>query len=323
MVMWVHSEPRTSILKAAPKSKWAKTRTYTRLTNLSKNMAGAVRVDLVHGYSTFKKRVSAAKIEEFWISGDPSKIMAIIPWDDMHEDMGPARRTLAGTLTSAAGFSLERLPPPVKNELRFDMKNPSIRNFVDKRTGEWITDAKKSTQELIQQQVARSMNEALTPRQVAAEIKGTIGLGTRLTAAYQNYVRGMQGKDIPAANQQAYAAKKMDDLLQYRAMMIARTETRLATNQGQLAVWRQAADQSLIDRGTARKVWIVDGAPCEICEPMDGVAVPLDEFWTLPNGEQVDVPTESHPHCFCGMELDFGNSAQRLEDAQPEESEEE
>jgi hypothetical protein len=107
-------------------------------------------------------------------------------------------------------------------------------------------------------------------------------------------------------------------------MMIARTETKNAINRGALAVWKAGRDQGLIDE-TATKEWVVDGDPCEICEPMDGVQVPLDESWTIEllNGQemQVEIPSQAHPHCYCGMELHFGKDEERNEEDNDDETE--
>lgn len=168
-----------------------------------------------------------------------------------------------------------------------------------------VVNIQADTQNIIQNAVARSFSNALTPRDVASSIRNSIGLFPGQQTALMNYRQGLKESGMKPDRVDAFSSKYEDRLLDYRAKMIARTETRQATNQGQLFIWQDAQNQDLI-APTAKKVWVVDGAPCEICEPMDGVAIGLAESWTLPNGDIADIPTDAHPHCFCGMELEFG-----------------
>lgn len=298
-------EPREIVRKA--RTKQPTTRTYARLSALSKRMANAVHVDIYHGLSTFKKKVSASKLEEAYKSKSYGEIMAVIPWDDMYEDLDPAWQKLHGNFLEAAKLTVPSLPTPMKREMRFDTKNPNIKRYLDRQTGTLIVNIKQNTLDIVQAAVQRSFTQALSPKRVADQIKGSIGLYPRQEVALYNYTRGLQESGVKPEKILTLSSKYEDRLLNQRAMTIARTETRFATNNGQLSIWKQGANEGYINRNKAKKVWIVDGDPCPICEPMDGVAVGLDEMWILETGDICDVPTDSHPNCFCGMELDFGD----------------
>ncbi len=74
---------------------------------------------------------------------------------------------------------------------------------------------------------------------------------------------------------------------------------------GQLEVWRAGQNEGLITH-KAKKVWVIDGRPCDDCIEMDGEAVGLNDYWVMPSGKHVEIPTDSHPNCECGQSLDFG-----------------
>lgn len=309
MTHFICSHGHKHLIEKAAKPRRKVTRTYTRVENLSKQMARAVQVNLITGIKKFKKKVNPDKLFEAWKTGSYGHIMETIPWYDLPADIEKVHDPLKQSSFKSSLISLEALPPPVKKGLRYDINNPAIKNFLNKRTGNLVTDITNDTQKVIQQSVQRSFTQALRPDQVGRMIKGNIGLLPRHAIAVDNYRIQLEKNGMAPDQVDTLTGKYQDRLLNYRANMIARTETRFATNHGQLSIWREAANQDLIDRSTAKKVWVTDGAPCEICDPMDGIAIPIDSLWVLNNGDQVEIPTESHPHCMCGMELDFGFGA--------------
>lgn len=307
MIKLVFKEPRVLVRKGRKRKV---TRTYKKLFALSNQMSKAVQVDLVKGIKTFRKRVSSEALHTAWKTGEYSKVLRQIPWEKFPVDLEPAYSKIRDTAFKSTAQTIAQLPPPVKSGLRFDTKNPLIRSYLHKRTGELVTLISHDTQKVIQNAVIRSFNEALTPKQVSSMIRDSIGLLPQHEVAVFNFRNALEKKGESPDRVDELVGNYQDRLLDYRANMIARTETRMATNQGELSVWKEAANQGYFDTNTANKIWIVDGDPCEICEPMDGVSVPLYQSWTLNNGDVVDIPTESHPHCMCGMELSFGEAVQ-------------
>lgn len=308
--MYFAREPQLVLKARKPRRKWKATRTYHRLEGLSRQMAHGVRVDLLRGLNTFKKRIDPDKVYEAWLSRDYEGIRREIPWDQMDHDIEPAFTKVGVGLARAGGISFEALPPPVKSTLRWDTKNPRIRNLIEGRKAENFVNLSTQSAKNIQSWVHNSFDHALSPRQVADRIKDSIGLIPQHQVAVDRYRVGLVTNGATQASADRLASDYAERLLDWRAMTIARTETRIATNQGQLSVWQQAADDNLIDRATARKVWIVDGDPCPICEPMDGVSVPLDGIWVLSDGSSTDCPPlDVHPNCYCGMELETEEDA--------------
>lgn len=319
----IHFHGRQYVTKARrARPKWKNVRTQARLESLGKQMSSAVGVSLTKGITTFKKSIDPQKIYDAWIGKDFTDVLETIKWSDLHDHIDDGFSKVGETMGKASLISLEALPPPIQDNLRFDTHNPRIRGFIASRTAENFKNLSEDSAQNIQASVTQSFDLALTPRQVANQVIGSIGLLPRHAAAVDKYEKGLLAGKMDPSRASELASQYADRLLDYRAMSIGRTEVRLATNRGQLAVWQQAADQDLIDRSTARKVWVVDGDPCEICEPMDGIAVPLESSWTLNTGDTVDVPTESHTHCECGMELEFGESQDKLEASTPDEGDE-
>ena len=297
------------VQKASPKKRRVRrekvTVTYRRLSQLGKQMGAAINVDLVRGIQAFKKRVPRDVLAEAFKSGDYLAALRVVPWEKLPEDLQLVFSQLFNTVDKASAIQIEKLPPNINERLRFDTANPTIRNFLGRRTAELVTNIEEDTRANIRDVIASSFTQAQTPRQLADRIKGSIGLLPAHEQALANYKRGLEEDGRSAKDVERLGDKYEARLLDYRAKMIARTETRAAIVSGQLSVWREGRKQGLIEH--ARKEWVVDGAPCDICEPMDEVTVDLDEPFIV-DGEEVDGPPEPHPSCQCGLELHFADT---------------
>lgn len=286
-----------------PKTKVKNAWKAKRVDALALKMRSVVSLDLLNGIQTFKKRISPEALMEAWKNGQYEHLDGFIPWDDLHKDLNPAAKRIRRGLFDASGIAISQLPAPVSRHLRWDAENPRLRNFVDKRIGNLIVGIQHDTRVLVRNLITRSFREALTPRDVAQELIGSIGLHPRYETALRNYKRFViyeSGEKNPD-NQQKLINRYETKLLKSRAMTIGRTEVRQATNVGQRLVWTEAANQGLINKATAKRVWVVDGDPCPECEPLDGTETTLDEPY--PGGYE---PGEVHPNCECIEILELG-----------------
>lgn len=307
-------EPRGLIRKARTKRRT--TRTYKKVSELTHVMSKSASVSLLKGIRTFKKRIPLKALEDAFKTGNLANIMSVIPWDHLPTDLDPAFSKMHDAWAKAADFSVKALPKNVHPELRFDTSNPALARYLRKRTGSLIMDINVGTQRSIQRVIHHAYDVSqtsadLVPKIVERLVLDPIGLDPRRAQALQKFSESYRPGGLRygtgAENERISTDRMKDRLFEARAMTIARTEMRYATNHGQLEIWKDAANRGFVDRQTAKKVWIVDGAPCDICEPMDGVAVGIDDQWVLPDGSMAEIPTDSHPNCMCGMELDFGD----------------
>lgn len=298
-----------------PRKAWKSTRTRKRIDALSERMGSAVKLDLVKGFDRFKRRIDPQKVYEAYLSGNYHKVILSVPWEGFQEDFDPSFKRVGESYIESGQLSLEAMPIPKDVHLRWDTSNPRVRQHIASRKAFNFTNLSEDSAKNIRMWTTASLDRALTPRQVAEGIKSQIGLLPAHAAAVEKYRQGLLSGGMPGLRAEALSSEYADRLLDYRATMIGRTETRLATNQGQLSVWRQAADQGLIDRHTTRKRWITAGSdPCDVCEPMDGKTVSMDGFWTLNDGTTSDCPPEDvHPHCDCTFDIVYGQEAEEEE----------
>lgn len=277
-----------------PKSRVRGAARAKRVDALARRMQRVVALDLYNGLITFRKKIKPSQVQAAWQAGSYEALDEYIPWREIDQVLITPKSRLRSVLLGASSLAIEALPPPVRSGLRWDLENPAIRQFVDRRLGERVRGITDETREHIREAAARSFRYAETPRDVAQEIVDSIGLHKQYRDALRNYRFGLIQAGKPADTVEKLSDRYRDQLLKARSMNIARSETRRAANHGQRSVWREAGRQGLIDPKKARRVWVVDGNPCEICEPLDGAETTLEE--PFPGGLE---PGDAHTNCEC------------------------
>ena len=267
-----------------------------QLEALKDRMSSVFAVSFADGMRRMKRNVNAETLEAAVRSRDYKKVMEQVPLKNVGDYIQGAVDSLGKTVVASAGAARAELPASIEKDIRLDTQNSAISAYLDSRTGAMIEDVTDGVQASVQQAVRGAFTQGMSPRQVADQIRDTIGMNSRQSQQYQNF----QGSD----EDRAALKGRLED---YRAMMVARTEVSFAANQGQLAVWNAGQQQGLIP-DDAKKVWTTDGRPCpKICDPMDNVQVGVDEDFTLPDGVTVPAPP-AHPHCRCRMQLNIGDN---------------
>lgn len=209
---------------------------------------------------------------------------------------------------------MEEKNPKPSTDLRFDLINPHAVAYARTHLSEGLGPLKEGGREIIQREVTRAMSGQQTSQQVARIIRdNALALTPEQVIASDEHWKDLIKKGLDANTINRRMAKFNARQLQNRAETIAHTETHRAAAGGQLAAWREAQRQRVIEPGTMVKVWYVawDDRLCPACEGMDGVAVGLDETFARNRdgtpvansfGELMEFP-DMHPNCRCTFNL--------------------
>jgi hypothetical protein len=189
-------------------------------------------------------------------------------------------------------------------EGRFDMTNPRAIQAVRTAVANLIREISHSQRQAVREIIELAFIEGLPPARSAQLIREVVGLTRRQAAkvaAFEVKLYETVGTTTEIQRRvERYAAAQ----LRQRSMMIARTETINAASAGQRELWRQAVDQGYLPSNQKRR-WIVtpdDRLDEEVCEPMTGQEVGLNEPFTTGDGRKVMGPT-AHPNCRCSQRL--------------------
>lgn len=199
--------------------------------------------------------------------------------------------------------------------LSFNLVNPKAVEYGQRATLDLVQPFKDQAKETIRTFLAKALSGETTASGAAKDIKDLIGLDPNRVRRADNFWQKLVEDGVSDSNIERRVGRYMDSLLRERAEVIARNEIHKAAGAGQQAAWDEAVRTSLIDKAEYSKVWIVtwDEVLCDLCEPMDGEAVPMDEPFDTPNGP-MDFP-DMHVNCRCTANLVKTDDVERYVDS--------
>lgn len=219
--------------------------------------------------------------------------------------------------------------------LQFDLLNPASVEWLRQSGGKLIAEISEDTRKSIADIVIAGFEKGQHPYEQARTIKQVIGLTQKQSRAVSNFRDMLYGDGVrlkealtrelrdkrfdktllrtikeggALSREQAdkMVARYYDRYKQYRAKMIARTETLRASNAGQQALWEQNAGKGLLPEERTRRYWITGPGSCHIClqaARTNSEGVRLKQQFNTELGP-IDFPP-IHPHCRCGVAMKF------------------
>lgn len=177
----------------------------------------------------------------------------------------------------------------------FDETNPEATRWAEQHAAELVTAIAEDARATIRLVVREGFTHGVSPRQIAANLRATIGLTERDAQAVMTRQLKLVERGVEAEKATSAAERYATTLRNTRVMTIARTETMRAANEGQLQLWRQAQGAGMLPL-TAMKEWIT-ADPCPLCAPLNGEQVLVDQDFSV----GTDPPL--HVRCRCTIGL--------------------
>ena len=187
--------------------------------------------------------------------------------------------------------------------------SPHVLRYARDLSSSLVTNVTEETRAAVRWAIHEAIREGKAPAVAHRAISNLVGLTRRDASRLWRLAETANTTELTVERAR---------MLKRRGMSIARTETITASSRGQQAAWHTLADDGLIDRETFRRIWTVtpDDRLCELCAPMDGMTISLDESYestqrgVLPSdrkpydGDTVDGPT-LHTACRCIERAEF------------------
>ncbi|MGB9886744.1 MAG: phage minor head protein [Moorellales bacterium] len=291
--MWVKKEPVLKVVKPEDPE-------WKLLHRVADSKLDQVKKAFLLAIAATQEKIVVTKMAEALAAGDLAAVESMIDWGAFGASFGIIQdvfRDIAEEVGKAAARELGRR---IRAELRFDLLNPRAVEFIRQHTGDLIRQITEESRQAIRAIIRQAFEEGGHPHGQVKKIVQHIGLTERQSRAVENYRRRQleAGASKAEADRRAEAYAKR--LLWDRAENIARTETLLAANEGQREVWRQAADQGLIDGAEFEREWITtpDDRLCPLCLAMDGKRAPIGGVYDNGSGGP-----PLHPRCRCAEGL--------------------
>lgn len=240
----------------------------------------------------------------------------------------------AAALRARASFtaSLERLRIPtdqITTRLTGDLMGPRSALWAEQDSASLVTQVSQTTREALRTAVRDAMahGKAIgtltrairgiieqvplvtpmqTPAQQAQHVRALTGLTPRQVGQVERFREGLIQRGMTGDKLVSRVERKAAQLLRQRAELIARTESITAAAAGQQQFWEAAEREGLLDRGRARRHWVLtpDERLCSLCRAIPGMnpdGVGLHEPFQTPIGPIMH--PAAHPACVPGDTL--------------------
>lgn len=185
----------------------------------------------------------------------------------------------------------------------FDPMQQEVVDWTNTRAAMFVTSVTREQVAGIREVVKRaSQLNDMNVDELSRAIRPMVGLDYRQSIANMNYYTKMIENGVKHRTALEKSIKYSARQNRYRAYRIARTELAFAYNQGSYYGTKQAQAQGLL--GKVEKVVCTsdDERVCDICGPMDGMSIPLDDdfdFKTKLIEPGIKKTPPFHVHCRC------------------------
>jgi hypothetical protein len=229
-------------------------------------------------------------------------LIPVDPWYDIQAEL--EAEFLAELLD--AGSRVE-LPSMQKAVLRFafDRARPESAAWARERSAALVREITESQRQSIRDVIALGQQSGLSPQNTARTIRQTVGLTSQQGQWVSNFharelsarMAGGAGLDDALRAADAATGRYQSQIHRYRSMTIARTEIMAANSAGRQQAWGQGLEGGWISP-TSEKEWIAEADACEICAPLNGTKVGVNDMFPVGSGEP-----PAHPNCRCDVLL--------------------
>ncbi|MBC7340835.1 MAG: hypothetical protein H5U02_00010 [Clostridia bacterium] len=249
-----------------------------------------------------QEKVVVARMAEALQNGDLASVESMIDWGAFGAGLMTVREVFREIVDEAGKATARELSKKLEMELRFDLLNPRAVEFINRHTGELITQVAEESRQAIRAIIRQAFEEGGHPYQQARKIIQHIGLTEKQSRAVENFRRRQLEAGVSRTEADRRAEAYAKRMLRDRAETIARTETLTASNAGQHLAWLDAKDKGLLPANFMKEyITTPDDRLCPKCLSIDGQRKPIDAPFDTPYGPKMYPPI--HVRCRCAYGL--------------------
>lgn len=292
---WVARAWRTAIGKS------------TTVASIARRLEPRLRKRFLAAVAKMKGPIRAEELAAALARLDASGALAAMHPERWVETLTPTAQIVPIVFAQSARQAAQIVSQQLRAPVSFDATNPSAVQWAKTQSARLITEVADSVKDAVRQTIGRAFTDGIPPRPAARLIRDLVGLTTRQAEAVMTYRTelSLAGRSIEEIAK--FSSRYATQLLNRRALTIARTETMTSSLAGQQELWTQAVDKGLLKPDETWREFIVadDERLCERCGPMDGQIVPLGAPFLESDGTAVGMPPLVHPNCRCTVGLSF------------------
>jgi len=164
-------------------------------------------------------------------------------------------------------------------EATFNVVSSATEILLREQAGRLILGITADSLTSIRNTLSSAYIQGIGSRAGARLLRSSIGLLPRHALARDNYAESLRARGFPEDEVIRLADLYSSRLLNWRAEVIARTESATAVHAAQLAKWEDWARQGILQSERTHLEWVTtkDDRLCPLCAPMDGQRIRLGE----------------------------------------------
>lgn len=289
-----------------------------RVSVLQPDIARAI----IEAFEIIRKAITEAQFEALLARPDVlDGLNALQLLDEalLNRAFGPLRQALFQQTSQGVAYYARGIPGLGQTYVAFDVLNPRMVDGVrvlDTKVMRALTDSVRAT---VRQVVERGIIDGVNPREIARELRASIGLGPTQEASVRNFRQALLDRDVAKVKTYTLRDRRFDsriargayddadidrwtDIYRRRriaqnAETIARTATLDAQRRAQHLAWEGAIDNGVVGRSTLMKRWVgtLDSRERPTHVAMEGETVGFDEPFS--NGQSLPGDTEYNCRC--------------------------
>jgi hypothetical protein len=231
-------------------------------------------------------------------------------------------------------YRAETVVKDIGGRFNFDLYDQKTQDRIRQaQDDDLIAELEQQARDSIDSIILAGAQSGLGPDEIVEDIRSLIGLTDRQSQAVMNYqnmlydldpdalVRRLRntaydeevqaaidaGEDLTDVAISSMVADYAENYLDFRAQMIAETESTRAVNAGLQDAYAQAIDRGALTSDSVKQFWQValDEKTCEVClsiPDMNPDGIGIDDSFESIDG-QMDAPPDPHPSCRCSLEI--------------------
>lgn len=270
----------------------------TFLEQISRGAEESVVRAFLQAVDTAQRGIDQTRLRAALKVTDFNAMIRAVNWEsvartELTPQMARSLRNVFETVADSVQF-------PGNYKVGWDIVNGHALDWIANETATLVTRVNAQTKQAIRDIVSIGFVDGKSVQAMAGEISQVVGLNAKGAKALANYRKGLEadglGGDILERRVQVYKNK----LVNQRALLIARTETIKAANEGWRSQIKQAAQDRAINPDVWEITWVVarDEKLCEACGSMSGLRRPISGVYA--EGEYASMTgPPGHPNCRC------------------------
>jgi len=180
------------------------------------------------------------------------------------------------------------------------LRNQETTNWAINYVGKEINEINEVTREGVRYVISNAMQYGGHPKETAEDIKNFIGLTKSQIDVLMKYRETLKKQKLSSSEINKRIKLRVTEKIFERALLITRTETIAAANNGQQLHWEEMIRKGFLHREEMIKVWIVtpDDKLCEFCRLLGMTTTEIDGYFEM----GIKTPP-LHPRCRCAIGL--------------------